>query len=158
MSSTPLSAPSPFTLSFQIVPYGSELYHQALALRHKILRAPQGLSFSAEDLAQEALPSQIHIAGLQGETVVATCMLVDCGSGLCQMRRVAVDNTHQSQGLGSKMLLFFHQYALAHGFHQVFCHARSSAVPFYQKYGYVCEGLEYLSMGIPHIDMRKNLK
>ncbi len=150
--------PSAAETTFCIVPHGSPLYHEALALREKILRTPLGLSFTPEEIAHEADPLQIHIVGLQNHKVIATCVFVDRGNRLCKMQRVAVDENLQGQKIGSQMLAFFHKYAQFRGFHSVYCHARKTAESFYEHHGYHAEGEEYLEQTIPHITMRKHFK
>jgi predicted GNAT family N-acyltransferase len=143
------------TTTFCIVSHGSPQYLEAVALREKILRTPLGLSFTPEEIAAESDHSQIHIVGLQDHKVVATCVFVDRGNRLCKMQRVAVDDTHQGQGLGAKMLDFFHKYAQFRGFHSVYCHARKTAESFYKKHGYHSEGEDFEEQSIPHVTMRK---
>ena len=60
-------------LSFQIVPYASPEYIEAVALREDVLRRPIGLSFSQVEL--EAEKEHIHITGLLGNRITATAVL-----------------------------------------------------------------------------------
>ncbi len=141
-------------IDFRVIRYGSEEYAQALALRDEVLRKPLGLSFTAEQLAQEG--EQIHIGGFLGEELCATAALVPEGSEV-KMRQVAIREDLQSKGIGSQLMDFCEEVARGKGYASITCHARESAVPFYLKNGYVVEGEPFVEVGIPHRKMRKLL-
>ena len=140
---------------FKVIPYGSNDYKTAVALRESILRKPLGLSFSAEELEQEK--EHIHIAGFLSEKICATAVLVPEGDSF-KMQRVATDETLQGLGIGSAMMAFCEEYARTHEFKAIYCHARGTAIPFYLKNGYCLEGEPFDEDGIPHHKMRKVLQ
>lgn len=139
---------------FEVIPHGSLEYSHAVSLREGILRKPLGLTFLPEELDKEK--DHIQIAGFIGNEVIATAVLVPEGK-TCKMQRVVVKEGIQSSGVGSKMMLFCEEYARAHGFQSIYCHARDKAVQFYLNNNYLPEGNYFDEDTIPHLKMRKVL-
>lgn len=139
---------------FKVINYGSREYQIAVALREKILRKTLGLSFTARELSREK--KHIHVAGFKNKDIIATAVLVPEGK-ICKMQRVAVKKNYQRTGIGTQLNAFCEAYARAHGFRSIYCHARKSAIPFYQKNKYFIEGRFFNEDTLPHIKMRKHL-
>jgi GNAT superfamily N-acetyltransferase len=79
------------------------------------------------------------------------------GDGTIKMRQVAVDDRHQSQGLGKSLVKYADDYARENGYRLIHCHARDTAKEFYLKQGYKVEGDEFTEVGIKHYYMEKEL-
>jgi len=141
-------------IHFKIIDYESDDYKKAVDLREEILRKPLGLFFTKEELEMEK--EHVHIAGFLGQEMCATAALVPDGKKM-KMQRVALKVPFQGKGIGSSLMRFCEEYALKHGFKSIYCHARSTAVQFYQKNQYAPEGELFEQSGIPHIKMRKKL-
>lgn len=139
---------------FQVIAYDSNLYQQAVRLREAVLRARLGLTFTQAELAAEK--DHLHIVGVRGERVCACAVLVPEGQAM-KMQRVAVAEDLQGQGIGGAMMKFCERLAADHGAEKVYVHARDTAVPFYEKNGYVAEGEMFDEDGIPHLKMWKPL-
>lgn len=139
---------------FKLVDYGSDEYKKAVALREEILRKPLGLSFTKEELEMEK--EHVHIAGFLGQEMCATAVLVPDGEEM-KMQRVALKSSFQGKGIGSSLMRFCEEYAVKHGFKSIYCHARGTAVNFYQKNQYALEGEPFDEDGIPHRKMRKTI-
>jgi predicted GNAT family N-acyltransferase len=139
---------------FEVVSHGSDTYREAVELRDDLLRNPMGMVTTREE--QIAERDLIHVAGLRGGVVCATCLLVLQGSSM-RMKRVAVAAAVQNSGIGSDMLRFCEELALAHGAGEMVAHARKPAIRFYEKAGYVAEGDFFDEVGIPHRVVRKAL-
>jgi predicted GNAT family N-acyltransferase len=75
-----------------------------------------------------------------------------------QIGRMAVLAEHRHQGIGSALLKKAIIIANAMQYSDVFLHAQTSAMNFYQRFGFAVEGEEYLEAGIPHINMRLQLQ
>lgn len=142
-------------ITFKIIEHDSSEYKIAIHLSEEILRKPLGLTFSQEELEKEK--RYIQIVGLIGNEVVTTVALVPEGDNL-KMRRVVVRDGFQRQGIASRMMKFCEDYARENGFKEIYCHARDTAVPFYQKNHYVPEGEYFEEQTIPHRKMRKILE
>jgi len=141
-------------IHFKIVDYGSSDYKKAVAFREEILRKPLGLFFTKEELKIEK--EHVHIAGFLGQEMCATAVLVPDGDEM-KMQRVALKAPFQGKGIGSALMGFCEEYAFKHGFKSIYCHARGTAVQFYQKNQYALEGEPFDEDGIPHRKMRKTI-
>ena len=140
----------------RIFKYGSADYEKALQLRTAVLRKPLGLEFTEEELKKDE--ADTHFGLFIGENIAACLTLSVCPDKRMKMRQVAVDAKLQGQGLGKKLSTAAEQYASQNNFQTMFCHARKTAVPFYQKLGYETVGDEYIEVNIPHFTMEKKLK
>lgn len=141
-------------IHFKIIDYESDDYKKAVALREEILRKPLGLFFTKEELEMEK--EHVHIAGFLGQEMCATAVLVPDGKEM-KMQRVALKASFQGKGIGSSLMRFCEEYAVKHGFKSIYCHARGTAVQFYQKNKYALEGEPFDEDGIPHRKMRKTI-
>lgn len=143
-------------LTFKIVAHNSPEYDQTVELRDAILRKPLGMVFTAEQLAAEN--EQIHLATYNDTGKLVACLvLMKKENGRLKMRQVAVAEKHQLKGIGQAMILHSEQWGQDNGFHTMFCHARDTAVPFYQKMNYDIIGDEFEEVGIKHWLMEKKL-
>ena len=135
--------------------YHSPEYKQALQLRDKILRKPLGLQFSEAELKKDE--HDIHFGLFEEEKIVACLTLTKTDNGKMKMRQVAVYDTAQGKGLGSKLSVAAEEYAKENGYHTMFCHARKAASNFYLKLGYKIIGDEFTEVNIPQYEMEKRL-
>ena len=71
--------------------------------------------------------------------------------------RMAVLPEFRGQGIGSAMLNELINLAKQQGLREVFLHAQTSAIEFYQNHGFVISSDEFMDAGIPHVTMRKTL-
>lgn len=71
--------------------------------------------------------------------------------------RMAVRKTARGQGIGSAILEALVGEAQKRGDTAVMLNAQTHAGPFYERYGFVREGDEFMEAGIPHIHMRRGL-
>jgi predicted GNAT family N-acyltransferase len=131
-------------------------YLVAVELRRRVLRFPLGLDFSAEQLASEQ--DSHHLACWEGDALVGSLMLTAREHGEVQMRQVAVAPEQQGRGVGRLLADEAESYAVALRFTRMILHARDSAVPFYEKLGYACEGEPFTEVGILHRHMAKPLR
>lgn len=143
------------SITFKIIEHNSPEYRAAVSLREEILRKPLGLTFSQEELEREK--NHVHIAGFMGTEVIATAVLVP-EEDIFKMQRVVVREVLQNKGMGSHMMTFCEEYARTHGFKEIYCYSRNSAVPFYLKNKYEPEGVYFNEDTIPHLKMWKVLK
>lgn len=139
-------------IKFKVIEYNKDDYKEAIELRKQVLYQASGIN--PTDYSEEE--NHIQIAGFIDDAVVATCTLVSEEND-CRMRYVAIKENIQGSGIGSKMLLFFEEQAKLNGFKSIYCHARKTAINFYNKNGYQTEGDMFEQVTIPHIKMRKVL-
>lgn len=150
----PLSA-SIDTLELREVSYGSPHYHAVVALRQHVLRSPLGLTYTPDQLAQDAHDRQF--VALQGDQLVGGVMLHAQDATTAKLRQFVVTPSLQGFGIGSRLLRLFEQAARESGYTQVVLSARETATNFYRKHGYETQGERYLQIGLPHVMMQRKL-
>ena len=75
------------------------------------------------------------------------------GSG--KIGRMAVVRPWRGQGVGSAMLASLLEAARQRGIDEVFLHAQTPVLGFYEQAGFRAEGEEFMEAGIPHRLMRR---
>ena len=139
-------------MKFTIIEHGGREYDLAVALRHKVLREPLGLKFSAEKLSAESTAT--HIAGwIDDDEVKACCVVFTREDRWHQICQVTVDFDLQRQGLGTQLMEYAHQHVMFSGGSKIFCHARDVARAFYKRLGYRTVGPPFVEVSIEHVRM-----
>ena len=133
------------------VPHGSELYRQAVALRHRLLREPLGLQFSEAQLAAET--AERHWVALIQDRVVGSVTLQHGAPP--RLRQMVVDEPHQHRGIGRELVAIAESAARDAGATALELHAREVVTGFYLRCGYHIVSEPYLEVGIPHVTMEK---
>lgn len=141
----------------KIIKYKSTEYDEMVALRHKILREPLGLSFSEEDLEKDEKDFLLALFLPTTNQIIACCILTPLDDKIVKLRQMAVDDSIQKSGMGTAMLSFAEYVAVKEEFEQIELNAREVAVGFYQKYDYEILGDKFTEVGIPHYKMKKQL-
>lgn len=144
------------SLTVKLIDYGSPAFLESWSVRETVLRHPLGLRFTEED--KEAEKSHIHIAAFIEEKLRAACVLVPRGKTRIKMQRVAVDEAWRGKQIGSELLLFCERHCTKLGYDEIFCHARDTAIPFYEKHGFKTIGAPFIEQTIPHQKMSKILR
>ena len=140
------------------VRFDSSQYRAIVDLRRRVLRAPLGLDFAAEQLKAEQ--TDIHIGCyLDGALVGCVVLTPDSSSGASKLklRQMVVDPRHRGHNIGCEILDFAETLARSRGYNQISLHARESALGFYQKAGYAEHGDGFVEVTIPHWKMTKQL-
>jgi predicted GNAT family N-acyltransferase len=136
-------------------PYGADLYRRALALREAILRAPLGLTLTAEELADDALRQ--HFCATCHGAVVGTASLKPLDRETVQLRQMAVAEERRRERIGAELLARAEDWAREAGYRLMVLNARLGAEGFYARFGYQAEGQPFDENTIPHIRMTKPL-
>jgi predicted GNAT family N-acyltransferase len=108
-------------------------------------RVPRDLEFDDRD------PLCIHVLVFDGDLAVGTGRL-DFGYG-GKVGRVAVLATHRRSGVGTAVMERLHAVAREREHAKLWCHAQLTAVPFYERLGYVRSGPVFDEAGIDHVRM-----
>jgi GNAT superfamily N-acetyltransferase len=74
-----------------------------------------------------------------------------------QFRKFAVAPEWQGQGVGSKLLEHAAAVARDAGARTMWCDARTSALPFYQRFGMQTEGSSFMRKEVEYVKMRRVL-
>lgn len=121
------------------------------AIRFEVFVEEQGVP--AESEIDDNDPVSIHaIAWSEGVAAACGRLLPDGHIG-----RMAVRKPYRGQGVGGLVLAHLIERARQRGDREVVLSAQTHALGFYEKFGFVAEGKEYLDCDIPHRDMRKVL-
>lgn len=142
-------------LQCRSIQHGSPEYDATVALRNAVLRKPLGLLLTAEQIQAEH--SDHHLACYLDARLVGCLVLTPEAGGSVRMRQVAVLADYQRKGVGTALVLYAERYAAAHGYLEMYAHARDPAVPFYTRLGYEVVGNRFFEVGIPHFEVRKQL-
>ncbi len=125
-----------------------------LALRRVVFVEEQSVP---PDLEVDGLdPVAIHLVALADGRVVGTAR-VRTVHGAAKAERVAVPSDARGTGIGRALMRAVEEEARAGGLAAVLLNAQESAIPFYEKIGYVAEGDRFFEAGIPHRAMRRSL-
>ena len=121
------------------------------AIRFEVFVEEQGVP--AESEIDDHDPLSIHaIAWSDGQAAACGRLLPDGHIG-----RMAVRKAWRGQGVGALVMQHLMERALQRGDREVVLSAQTHAIGFYEKFGFIAEGNEYLDCDIPHRDMRKRL-
>lgn len=140
------------------IAHGSDRYVDLVNLRRRVLRAPLGLDFTAQQLAAEQ--TDVHIGAYLDNELAGCAILtpIDRSQGVIKLRQMAIDPERRAQGLGARILAFAEQACAARGYRQIVLSARETAVGFYEKAGFVSKGAPFVEIGLPHRKMTKELQ
>lgn len=139
----------------KLIEYKTAEHQEMINLRNKILRAPLGLVFSNEDLEQEK--NDILCVCKEGHTIVGCCVLSAIDNKTIKLRQMAVETIFQEKGIGSLLLKFVETTSKEKGYKIITLHARDIAQSFYTKNGFHSCGDTFIEIGIPHIEMKKEI-
>ncbi len=121
------------------------------AIRFEVFVEEQGVPASEE--VDRFDPISIHaIAWIDGHAAACGRLLPDGHIG-----RMAVRKSFRSNNVGGAVLAHLIERARQRGDTESVLSAQTHALGFYEKYGFVAYGPEYLDCDIPHRDMRKTL-
>jgi predicted GNAT family N-acyltransferase len=129
--------------------------HQAeiMTIRTRVFIEEQGVPVNIE---KDGLDPQcrlvLAIDGVQAP--IGTARLLPTG----QIGRMAVLKPWRSRGVGSALLTEIMAVAREIGMESVFLHGQMQALPFYEKHGFSAEGPVFEEAGIPHREMRYNIR
>ncbi len=137
------------------IDHGSKLYHQMVQLRLDILRKPLGLSFTKEELDKEK--DDILIGSFDEDQMLGCCILTKIDDRRIRLRQMAVQKKLQGKGIGESIVSFAENIARDKGYKILMMHARDTAIGFYEKYGYVVKGDQFIEVKTNHHVMEKRL-
>ena len=113
-------------------------------------RVPRELEFDERDALCR------HVLVFDGGAAVGTGRLdLDYGG---KVGRVAVVATHRRAGVGTAVMERLHSIARDAGLPRLWCHAQLTAVPFYERLGYVSSGAHFEEASIEHVRMEYALR
>ena len=113
-------------------------------------RVPRELEFDERDALCR------HVLAFEGIAPVGTGRLdLDYGG---KVGRVAVLATHRRSGVGVAVMQRLHEIARGERQPRLWCHAQLTAVPFYERLGYLRSGPVFVEAGIDHVRMEYTVR
>ncbi len=132
--------------------YNSNDYWKIVQIREIVLRIPLGLRFSLVEIQKE---SEELIFGIQvNNQWIGSCQY-QIFNNEAKMRQVAILDAYKRKGYGKKMVIQSMEILKQKGIQKIYCHARTSAVPFYENLGFQTVSEAFLEVHIPHFKMQK---
>ena len=131
------------------------------ALRRAVFVAEQGVPLELEIESDEQEDHCTHLLVRDDDrdddrgrgAVVATARLKVLDGGEAKAQRVAVVASARGKGAGAAVMHALHDEAWRRGCTRVVLSAQVTAIPFYERLGYVAVGPVYDDAGLPHRDM-----
>lgn len=122
--------------------------HQLSEIRRKVFIEEQSVP---EDLEWDNDDKQcFHILVTINNKPIATGRMKPDG----HIGRMAVLKEHRNKGIGTAILNELIKVARKHKLNNVYLHAQTSAIPFYEKQNFKVYSDEFMDAGIPHKSMR----
>jgi len=128
-----------------------EASKQAYAIRQKVFIQEQGVP---QELELDEFDSiSWHALAFWEDQCIGTGRLVAVDQNAGQIGRMAVLADFRGQGFGKAILIQLIDLAANQGMSTLTLHAQVSAIPFYEKFGFMAQGSIYEEAGIPHRNM-----
>ena len=135
-------------------PFDGSGWNEMIALRHRVLRAPLGLTFSTEQLANEI--DQLHLALWQDDVLAGTLLLMPPDQdGEGKLRQMAIHPDMERRGLGTCLVRHGEAELQRLGATGARLAARETAIGFYRRLGYAVRGDAFIEVTLPHRLMGK---
>lgn len=125
--------------------------HQLYKLRVDVFVAEQNCPFNEID-DQDANPETRHILAFDGETLAGCARVFPTEDG-SQFGRFVVHPDFRGSGLGPQIVRTGIEYTERFD-GDLIVEAQSGLVGYYEQFGLVAEGEEFLDTGVPHRKMR----
>jgi len=133
-----------------------------LPLRRDILRP--GYSLEESKFEGDSDPDTFHLAAILKEDIIGVATLMKDpypllpGTNQYRLRGMAVSEDHQGKGIGKKILIKAIRLMTDKDVDYLWFNARSHAVEFYRKQGFVTKGEEFSIPTVgPHYFMYRKL-
>ena len=124
---------------------------EAYSIRSLVFIEEQGVPQEIE--IDEWDPLAQHALAYEDGYCIATGRLVKLQDGSAQIGRMAVLAQFRKQGIGSKVLTTLIEYGKSLGAFKFILHSQLTAIPFYEKQGFIANGPIYDEAGIAHRNM-----
>ena len=126
-------------------------FKQAYVIRQKVFIEEQGVPQEME--LDEFDPIASHALAFQGDQCIGTGRLIETTQNAGQIGRMAVLAGFRGNGTGKAILMALIELARSQKMSSISLHSQVSAIPFYEKFGFIAQGSVYEEAGIPHRNM-----
>ena len=129
----------------------SDAEKEAYSVRKRVFIEEQDVPEEME--LDEYDPLAQHALAYLNSECIGTARLVILPGNVGRIGRMAVLPMHRRQGIGGRLLHALLDLSKSQGITQLELHAQLSAIPFYEKFGFITQGDIYDEAGIAHRDM-----
>ena len=127
---------------------------EVLALREEVFCGEQGVPLELERDGRDEIA--LHLVAVRDGRIVGTCRLLR-GEESWRLGRMAVRRDARGAGAGAALLDQAHAEAGRAGAERVTLAAQVQVRGFYERFGYVARGEEFVEAGIQHVRMSRRL-
>jgi predicted GNAT family N-acyltransferase len=128
-----------------------EAAEQAYAIRQKVFIEEQGVPQEME--LDDLDPIALHALAFQDGQCIGTGRLIKMTDSTGQIGRMAVLEDFRGLGVGRAILIKLIEQAISQSISSLSLHSQVSAIPFYEKLGFIAQGSIYKEAGIAHRNM-----
>ncbi|MFC1672694.1 GNAT family N-acetyltransferase [Pseudomonadota bacterium] len=121
---------------------------ECLPIRQKVLWPDRDLDHSRVPGDDQGL----HFGACVDGTLVSVAS-VFVKDNEARLRKFAILEDHQGQGIGSQMLTHVMAQMKAQGATKLWCDARETAITFYTRFGFSVEGERFFKHEVPYVKM-----
>lgn len=151
-----MSHPAPGPALPEIRPVETiEEFQAALRVRVAVFVDEQGGPLTDEPDAWDSAARQFVV--LDQGWIVGTARIYHPSRGIAKIGRVCLLPPYRGLGWGKHLLAELLRHSRALGVREVMLDAQTAAIPFYERFGFVPEGEDFMDAGIPHRRMRLRL-
>lgn len=143
------------TLKLDMFPGTDPQLNDALAVRERVFVQEQGVPLDLEIDDYDGIAW--HALARMDGRAVATARLITLDATRIKIGRVATLGDYRAQGLASKLVKLLMEYGRREGFDEAVLDSQLSAMPLYEKLGFVAEGEVFLDADILHRRMTRKL-
>ncbi|TDE16364.1 GNAT family N-acetyltransferase [Dyadobacter psychrotolerans] len=125
---------------------------ETLAIRHQVLwpdKSPDFVKVPEDE-------SAFHFGLFADDKLVAVISLFPEGDKI-RFRKFATVAAFQNRGLGSILLNYVFDFAKNEGYKKIWCDARTTALPFYERFGFSRFSDSFLKENIEYYKIEKML-
>jgi predicted GNAT family N-acyltransferase len=135
---------------------GESEIEDAFGVRYEVFVKEQGID---EELDRDGEDDgAVHFIAYLDETPVGTVRLRSVEPSIGKVERLAVLKDYRGKGFGRNLMRELESFASFAGIGKLKMHAQESVINFYKNLGYQTVGEEFEEAGMPHREMRKELK
>lgn len=134
-----------------VVPVFSDLGRLALSLRREVFVTEQG--YSEADEFDQVDFTATHVVAIFEGSVAGTLRIIYAPEHV-KIGRVVVRLSLRGKGIAAQMMRFAMDHVRAKGEAKFWLSAQADKTGFYERFGFVAYGEEYLDEGQPHRAMK----